>query len=320
MEVLRIVALCFSVFGILFHAIGIKLLITENNWNKQFKQGRTQGVLLLMNISISDILFSVQNIFRFFMEYYEINKLATIIAIMDVITYGIGIPFYWGMFLLTMQRFLEVYLHLRYYGCWFEKRQFLLCMTTWFVCLLFSSSLIAMCVAQVVLMKTVRSVCQVISTSLTFVVIVEFIIVYSYIFKKFRAIHCNKKNRSHNHRCYIAKRRSRIYVPFFIVMTFIVFIGIPDFISAFGAHFYSNFIYIFYYINVLSDALIYIALKPNNRGRIRRSMLRPLSSFCKSNKNGGRMDENNLMLIRHSFFSTNSPDFSEHSKINKESS
>ena len=274
MDDFRIIALCCSMTGILFHIIGIVLLITENRRKSRQsrQQGGTRSVLLLVNISISDIAFSIQNIIRSALQHYQIKDIANASAIMDVMTYSLGIPFYCGMFLLTIQRFLEVYLHLKYYRCWFEKRQSLLCLTTWCAGLLFAVSLIVVHKTQLATMVIIQTICRIVSIVMTFVVILEFIFVYSYIFRKFHTIHYKNKQKA-GHHIVAKRRRRRIYIPFFIVMTFIIFIGIPDFISVFFAQFYSKFIYIFYYVNVIVDALIYIALKPTTRSRFKRSML-----------------------------------------------
>ena len=279
MDDFRIITLCLSAIGIIFHTIGIVLLVTENR-RTHFRQC-TRSVLLLANISISDISFSLQNILRSVLQHYQIKGIEAASAIMDIITYSLGIPFYCGMFLLTMQRFLEVHLHLRYYRCWFERKQFLLCLTTWFASLLYAAPFIVVYKTKLASMATLQTICRVMSIVMTFVVILEFVLVYSYIFRKFRTIHCNIKWKCH---FVVAKRRRRIYIPFFIVMTFIILIGIPDFISVFFARFYSKFIYMFYYVNVIVDALIYIALKPTTRGRLRRSMLQlPMSSLYRRN-------------------------------------
>ena len=303
MDDFRIIALCCSITGILFHIIGIILLITETRRKSRQlsgQQGGTRSVLLLVNISISDIAFSVQNIIRSAIQHYQIKDIATASAIMDIITYSLGLPFYCGMFLLTMQRFLEVYLHLKYYRCWFEKKQSLLCLTTWFAGLLFAASLIVVFKTQLATMATLQTICRIVSIVMTFVVILEFILVYWYIFRKFHNIHYKNKRKTGH--CVVAKRRRRrIYIPFFIVMTFIVFIGIPDFISVFFARFYSKFVYMFYYVNVIVDAVIYIALKPTTRGRFRRSsrLQLPMSSLHTSNM--GCCDGDGKVGIRKSF-------------------
>ena len=190
---------------------------------------------------------------------------------MDIIVYGLGVPFYFGMFLLTLQRFLEVYLHLRYFGCWFEQNQLLLCSMPWCAFGVFSVTLSLVYEIGLVSIVTTNLICHIISMSLTFLVILEFLAVYAYIFQKFRTFRYTRAGtRQHQHNP-VAKR-PRLYIPFLIVATYIIFIFVPDFVSVFFKHLYGQFLSVFYYFNVIADALIYIVLKPSVRMRVRKSI------------------------------------------------
>ncbi|XP_066922175.1 C5a anaphylatoxin chemotactic receptor 1-like [Clytia hemisphaerica] len=281
MDNFRIISLCLSIIGILVHVAGIVLLVTEHKKNWQ----RSKGILLLINLSVSDILFSLQNIVRCFLQHFEIGDVISRSAIMDIITYAIGIPFYFGMFLLTMQRFLEVYFHMRYYRCWFQRKQYLFCVTTWFTGVVFAIPLLVLYVKKTVSIATIKQACRILSMILTLIVILEFILVYSYIFNKFRAVRYTRER-------HITKR-PRIYIPFLIVATFIIFISIPDFLSVFFQQSLPKFLFLFYYINVIVDALIYIALKPTTRGRLRRSMER--LSIYRINQTNISQNENSIL-------------------------
>jgi hypothetical protein len=287
-------ALFLSICGLILHSAGIYYLVTNNR--KSTRSTRPETIMLLINLSISDISFSLHNIVLAIVQELQIGDVEARAAIMDIVVYGLGIPFYIGMFLLTLQRFLEVYLHLRYIGCWFEQNQLLLCLIPWCTFGVFSMTLSIVYELGMISIATTNSICRDVSVSLTFIVILEFLTVYAYIFLKFRAFRYTSATRQQS----TVPKRPRLYIPFLIVVTYIIFIFVPDFISVFFKHLYGQFLSVFYYFNVIADALIYIVLKPSVRMRVSKS----ISMLSQAHRNSYNESQNHR-VDSHSELSSN---------------
>lgn len=272
MDEFRYATLILSVIGVLLHSIGVYCLCckdTRKSIALHAQITKSQTNFLLLNLCICDIIFSLQNICRTIAKDRFNSDVA--VTILDILVYNLGLPFYFGMFALTLQRFLEVFLHMSYRNSWFNRHKENLCVVSWLICIFVSVSAITAYKMNVIDSAHVTRVGGIVSMAFTSVVVIEFFIVYGYIFQKFRMMRCADRSNRYGGRHIVArkKRKRQLYIPFFIVATFIMFISIPDFVIVFSGV-YSNYLNLLYYLNVIADALVY--LLPNFRANLHRSL------------------------------------------------
>ena len=106
-----------NILNMIEHTVGCYLLYRRR---KEF--------LLLLLFSICNFIYAGVN-FGFFLVI--ITETSTEIYIIYATL--MRIPFYWLMIMLTLERFLVVYLHLKYKNCIFEKYKFKLAMLSWVI-------------------------------------------------------------------------------------------------------------------------------------------------------------------------------------------
>ena len=94
-----------SIMLILFHLIGIYLLRQEENYGPR---------LFLMSLSASEIYRAVLS---------TINSNAGDIEIIPYLGQTSKNPYFFSMIFLTLDRFLEIYYHMKYCGTWFYKNK-----------------------------------------------------------------------------------------------------------------------------------------------------------------------------------------------------
>ena len=110
-EILDYLSIVLSVFVIILHAAGIKIL-------KLIKKRTGVNHLFIANFSLWCIFWAMSNLIRYpLMQYSSVN----VFMYWTLVIEGGRIPFYLVIFFITIDRFLQLYLHLTYQNCFLNK-------------------------------------------------------------------------------------------------------------------------------------------------------------------------------------------------------
>lgn len=275
MSWLEILILTISILGVLLHLIGIYCL-------KIFSRWKYTQTYLIVHLSICHIFYALLGIIR---NGFSESMTDDILNYLALFGQGLNFPFYTVMFSLTLDRFLEIYLHLRYTNSFFVRHKLSICHASWTTMVIYFVTMSILSETIVLNVGLIKTAFRKILMTLSAFVLVTFTIVYGYIFYKIKT---GRKRHGQN-------RRLKIFVPFFIVLSFILFVAIPDVILVFkpSLKLYAR---LFYRLNVVFDAFVYIFMQPVIRRRIHKSIKRkafldvssfgsPLSSRGDSNEN-----------------------------------
>lgn len=261
-------------FGL--HFIGFALLLTKS------KNISSSQKILLVNLSISEMFTSSSGaISAMLLQRYGEGNVAYQFSTIVFLT--VIIPFYLIMFVLTMDRFAEVYLNIRYPLYWSAKRTRNTVVIAWLITLLhlvftiiyvlsFDNASKTLFIAYFTYVCPILDVAFVITAAMT----------YGYIMF---AMHKNKQrltpsgsHEDRTNRATTERKRTfknskrppsikRLLLPSLLFTTYIVFFFVPDavyFFSLVGAFTSRNWLlsacHIAYGIGFCSDALIYVLL------------------------------------------------------------
>lgn len=254
MDTWELISLPLSAIVVLLHLYGIYML-----WRVGVL-GSSKYVLIA-SFSLSNILFAMHNLVRFPVH----RHFPEVFVYLSVVVEGLRLPFYGNMVLLTLERFLEVYLHMLYYESFFNKRKFYLALFLWLLFLGWVFGSVTALYMHVALEKIVYVVSIPFSLVAHSIIIVQFVLVYAYVYVKMR-----RQNRLvllFRNEGSSASRR-KIFIPFFIVLTFIFFDTVPDLFIIFAGKEYSSWILLLFRLDTLFNAVIYLFLQPRVKRRL----------------------------------------------------
>ena len=274
----------FSTFTILFHMLGFCLLISLRNTLGMNKNQR----LYLVNLSVSQMIFLGSMIIFRMLHLVHYKDIAHYFVIIHL-TVG-TISYYLIMIFLTIHRFFELYLNLKYPLYWCDRYTRILLAVTWALLTLPTSVLLA-----IGNFKQVYKFCHLyIYLTLDATFIFVSVLTYGYIISKLLATETNVysvtfqrnkarlKKRGSRIRRRLSTKSSAFYLLGLLVFTFIAFILTPNIqecLVVYGLLDKSQKIVynILYVCGSLSDAVLYIFLSPE----VRRLLLRKLKTlFC----------------------------------------
>ena len=240
------------IIPITIHSLGLVCLYKQ-------KQRKHIQKTLLMNLSFIEILLVTAGFFVSVVEVFQwisnviYNRIVVSVYVIS------NLMFYIIMFIITIDRLLCVVLHVRYsyYITPLRVKKFLL--GTWACAFV---GFLTLCIADV--SKIYR---YAIYLYLTLDILFVIIAIVTYILVTM-TIKFSKRNHSSTQ-----ERNKRKYlVPMVLVLTFIIFYCIPDFVIAIFVH--SNFVryivMLFWSIGVIADPLTYIFLDRRNRTEMKR--------------------------------------------------
>lgn len=263
MDVWDIISVPLSVLVFILHSYGLFLM-----WRLRFNC--SSKYKLIASFSICNILYALYNLIRFPLAYHAPVAYSYFYVIME----GVRIPFYGTMCLLTAERFLEVFLHMNYQKSFFNIHKLKLVIVLWFASfawLVLSIVLLVLCRTRESHEKTRSILLEWISVRIScafhLLIIVQFVCVYTYIYVQVRSTrHACKQLTNYN----IQNTRGRVFVPFFIVITFIAFDTVPDMFIIFAQQKYQSWILLFFRIDTLLNAVMYMFLQPRVKKRLSR--------------------------------------------------
>ena len=191
--------------------------------------------------------------------------------LIGVVATGFLLVYFASLFLITMQRLLEVYLHMSYEGSVFEIQKQNICIVSWLFSLVYIAVVsIALClgVSQNMIYNRIPYVYESVWQA---VLVLQFLLVYGYLYGKFRE--SQKKTRSDSRAFPYLRRRSTLFVPFIVVLSFIILDTVPGVLLSVLSDYNINLITFLYSLDMLCNSLLYIFIRKDVRGQlVRRAM------------------------------------------------
>ena len=228
----------------LFHPLGIYLLLKETEFDSRF---------YLANLSMTEIFRSL--FAMLFLTLKTKSILAANICVM--LSHSFKTPYYYSMFILTLDRFCEIYYHLSYPGTWFYKNKMIAIMIGW-ICWVGHVGFLFIFSAshnfRIAVMKEAINGGNMIHLILSCILVLQFIIVYGYITVKI----------------FVINQRSTLkfgLVPFLVVGTFVLLNFIPDVVVAIDRPYFLTYAILSITVNSLTDVMIYVFLQKQIRQR-----------------------------------------------------
>lgn len=246
-----------SVVVFALHTYGLFLL-----WKLRHTNGSRD--CLIAGFSLSNILFVFYNVVRFPIDYYA----PIVFEYLSVVVEGLRIPFYGSMILLTTERFLEVYLHMKYQNYCFNQHKLKYAVSLWILFIIWLAAtipLLSMAANREEMgFLLVDWTSKRLFVGFHFLIVIQFLFVYTYIYVKIKTTKCIHQfvQRRHN--------RKKLFIPFFIVVTFIFFDTVPDMYIVFGDEKYESWVLLLFRIDTLFNAVIYLFLQPRVKKRLSR--------------------------------------------------
>lgn len=255
-----------------FHSLGLYIL-----WKSRKSFSNKSQYQFLIHLSTSQILFvSLGIVSRILIVYLNYSRVS--FWLLSIQYVNSALVYFLVMIFMTFDRFFEIYLNIRYPLYWCEKYTKILLTIVWLVA--------SVLVFPILLYPSFNEDLLSKFCFLYFypflesIILLSCLIIYTYIFTKLKKTYVqpeipNKdiksiKNRhtgsNNGHRTYNRKRKTfAIFVPGLIVLTFILFIFIPDLIASHG-HFadfqltasLKMYIYFSYLIGISCDVFVYI--------------------------------------------------------------
>lgn len=261
------------VISVILHAVGIHFLL-------KIKTMSNNQRIHLINISVLEILLpTLQGLMVPISDHIACNKIFGLIALVQ--TFGVVTAWFVALIALTLDRLLQIKLNILY-PIYITER---ITKITLFAEMLVGSLIVFFILFSKVYMRIDLAdvVHRIMFPTLTAALMLLFFVIYTYIYKKLQKLNQVTQQRVNNNTTTITakntlntRRRSNIFIPFWIVLTFVIFFIFPE--SAVVIMMYRYHLdlrkspwytipYIFFAIGWISDALIYILLKGSIRKR-----------------------------------------------------
>lgn len=211
----------------------------------------------LTQISLAEILLTVLHFAL--MASHTLNHHSHVPLYIDMVTRACVIPLYAGLFLLTTERFLQVYQHLKYTNSWFDKNKKNLCIFSW-VCTIVT--VIVMVTTHEMAFHRCKHILITVLLSLigTMILLFEFFLTYGYLFSKVNKLLPMELRRN----CCTTIRR-KFLVPLLIIIMLVLFSVIPDSVRVYQYLEEINNspdITLLYIVHFICDGCIYLFFQP----------------------------------------------------------
>ena len=239
------VLICGCCVWFLSHAVGIVMLMKKKNLLNTY--------VFIMNLSIVNLFYSALTGTAFVMRPILTTQ-EDILKFHYSLTIVIVVAFYTCMILVAIDRFLPIFLHLKYKGSSFERNRINIAKLVWVA---FAILLVVMSIFQnylstnvLELVLTVLGYIGSVSTNMTF------FSVYIYIYVKYR------RATVHTKQTIYGRQKRKIFAPFIILFTYFLFITIPHVLNFTGIDIGIRLLIFSAAIclNGIADSLVYIII------------------------------------------------------------
>lgn len=283
LEVPDYLHIAFKAIPLVLHLTGLFFLVKLRRYyrsNSNASNSKRSHLLHLINLSISEILFVTLGLVSLILIACGENSYAQYVLVIQYTT--CCLQYFLAMIYMTVDRFLEIRLNIVYPVVWKYRYTKGVIFVTWVACGVFS---------VVILLSELPS-----RKRMEWIIFVYFypifesvflalsVSIYGYIFVKLKQNSCHVYKKHSG----LMKRRKKkhFYVPALIVLSFFVFIMIPDTLTTVfvlrdtkvpGS--LQNYVYCSYLVGFSCDAIVYTFLSPLVRTKL------ALFGNCRSNAN-----------------------------------
>ena len=282
---LLVVLLLLNTANVIFHSIGAYLLLCIY---KNSRQSAEQ--VYLIHLSICELLMNLLEVFRRIPDLIshsaEVNEIIHSMQcyLMIAMFTGISVVYYLDMVYFTLDRLLDVLLNIKYPLYWNEAKAKRLVQGTWLFGIVLSIiiSLLHYFIGYVWQDLMFKYCFPILDFSFTFLALVTYGFIFSK-FKKTRILPSQKGTTATlKTSAFHVLRRSRFHLSFLLILTFLMFIVVPDLTYLFVGVINNNetetlmiCCWISYSLSNLSDACIYIFMqKPVKKLLIKKMNIR----------------------------------------------
>ena len=293
--ILSYILLSLNLVNVLLHMLGAYLLISMYPTCR-----RSLQQIYLINLSISECLTNFLEVCRIISHLipFKDNHLKIVNGIryytLIVSFTGISVVYYLVMIYLTLDRLMDIVLNIKYPVYWSEEKAKYLLITTWLFGL-FSCVTVCICY-QLFNFNWEDAFFKYFYPPIEFAFIILALTTYGFIFHKYRKNrldapgyldNCTPRRRKNS--TIQIFRKSRFYISVLLILTFLLFMIVPDITYLFLAIIYKSksdilltCCWISYAISNLADAYIYIFVQDEVRGKLWKmlsSFQRPVNSI-----------------------------------------
>lgn len=254
--ILEGVNLSLRTITLLLHLYGIRLLC-HDSWKKHF---------LLINVALTNIMMCLCSYLKLILKLTDAKYAER--YLIGVVATGFLLAYFASLFLITLQRFLEVYLHMAYEVSVFGMQKQHICVTSWLFSVLYISAVsiaLHLGVSKHLIYDLIPHIYESVWQG---ILVLQFILVYGYLYVKFREsrkLPCDGGGNSHM-RPYL--RRRTVFVPFIVVFSFIILDTVPGVLLNFSSGYNINLITFLYTLDMLCNSLLYIFIRKDVRRQL----------------------------------------------------
>ena len=234
---------------LLLHLYGIRLLCRDS-WKKHF---------LLINVALTNIMMCLCSYLKLILKLTDAEHAER--YLIGVVATGFLLAYFASLFLITLQRFLEVYLHMAYEGSVFDIQKQQICATSWLFSLLYICAVsiaLRLGVSKHLLYDLIPHIYESVWQG---ILVLQFVLVYGYLYVKFR------ESRNLPHMRPFLRRRT-VFVPFIVVLSFIILDTVPGVLLNFLSGYNINLITFLYTLDMLCNSLLYIFIRKDVRRQL----------------------------------------------------
>lgn len=263
MDAWSIAEVLLSFIDVVLHVVCLYLMRTHRSGCSDQSQ---QRVLLarrnyfLATILVCELLFSTRHLTRLLISYFS----STAENLIRYIMFTVNIPYCGSIIFLTLERFLQVYLNIRYNNCFFNRNKHRICFVLWSLMVV-----TAICVSLVVRVKAELTP-YIVQINVNFLAVIHCIILltffgvyiylYTVVFIQRRKIIKQTNQDFYHHRYHdSAKYTPKLFAPFLIVSCFILFLTLPAFLYMYAVKSkQTEWVYTLNRIGSIFGALFYV--------------------------------------------------------------
>ena len=225
----------------------------------------------IITVLMAELFVGVLQLLIFIIERMEGTEL--VYHIINISAYPLNIPYCGGLVLLTLERYMEIQLHIKYFASFFYLNRCKLCVGLWVV-----NVGITCCSVTLIVLKRTPPLLNVYQINLYClhvahgVILILFFVVYIYLYRLFRrSVNRHQKQRKQLQLRATVLNTSKIFAPFLIVLTFICFMTVPLMLYIYMfPDSDRSWVLVLNRANSITDGLLYVLFNP----RIRKKLLR----------------------------------------------
>ena len=278
--VLVILLMTLNIMNLILHSLGTWLLI----YIHRNGSGTAQQIFLI-NLGFCEALMNLLECIRRALGMAHLSATGSRVIqcineyILIVMFTGISLVYYLDMIYLTFDRLCDILLNIKYHNYWNEVKARWLLIVTWVIGILLSVTISLMHRFTDYIWQD--AFFKYFFPTLEFAFVILAVITYGFIFHRFKVTRAPPTCCIEQLSLYQVFRKSRFYISVLIILTFLIFMVIPDLIYLFVGIINGNetetlsvCCWISYAVSNLLDAWIYIYMQPEIRNLLLRKVFR----------------------------------------------